>query len=74
MKYLKDEYGDRIQCSFCKKDITDRNEIEYSREYCEYYCCPDCATTKYFEYCGSIPMSFEEAQEKIKEEIEKRSI
>lgn len=74
MKYLKDRYGDRIQCCFCKKDITDRDEIEYSREYCEYYCCPDCATTKYYEYCESKPLSFEEAQEIIQEKIEKRSI
>lgn len=68
MKYLKDRYGDRIQCVFCKKDITDKDEIEYSEEHCEYYCCPDCATTMYYEYEGSKHFSFAEAQEKIQEE------
>lgn len=65
MKKLKDVYGDPIKCGFCHKEITESDEIEYSREHCEFYCCPDHATTKYYEYEGSIPLNFEEAQKNI---------
>ena len=39
-------------------DIIGTTEIEYSRWLCEYYCNPDCAMSRYFEYCESRP--FEE--------------
>ncbi len=69
MKKLIDEHGDTIRCGFCKKEITDVAEIEYSREHNEYYCCPDCATSKYYEYEGSIKIDFDTAQENINNHI-----
>lgn len=69
MKYLKDENGEKIKCGFCNKSITNSDEIEYSREHCEFYCCPDHATAQYFEYEGSKQVVFEEAQTNIKNNV-----
>lgn len=68
IKYLKDENG-IIKCGFCSKPITSNDEIEYSREHCEFYCCPDHATAQYFEYEGSKPLDFREAQMNIKNNV-----
>lgn len=65
IKYLIDIDGEKIECGFCSKEITSNDEIEYSREHCEFYCCPEHATAKYLEYEGSKPLSFVEAQTNI---------
>ncbi len=38
-----------MKCSWCKQILTDKMEIEYSADMCEFYCCPDCATSSYYE-------------------------
>lgn len=69
MRYLRDKSSNKIKCGFCNKYITDKDEIEYSREYCIYFCCPDHASTYYFEEAGSTPVDFAEAQEMIEKDI-----
>lgn len=60
-----DKDGYIIVCGFCGKKITNSDEIEYSRFLCELYCCPDCATSKYYEYLESKPIKFDEILELI---------
>lgn len=47
-----------IICGSCKKPITNKTEMEYSDEINEYFCNPDCATNKYFDYMRSRPIDF----------------
>lgn len=49
----------RLYCGNCKKQLIENMEIEYSDYLCEYFCSPDCATTKYFEFMGSKPLEKE---------------
>lgn len=46
----------KIYCDNCGKELKSDMEIEYSNELCEYYCYPDCATTRYYDAMGSIPL------------------
>ncbi len=41
-------------CPVCNKEMTLKDELEYSEEYSKLYCSPDCATTDYFEKAKSI--------------------
>lgn len=38
-------------------------EIEYSDFLCEYYCSPDCATDRYYDYMGSTVLYNTELKE-----------
>jgi hypothetical protein len=45
-----------LYCGYCNKELKDGMEIEYSSWLGEYFCCPDCATSKYYDYMGSKPL------------------
>ncbi len=45
-----------LYCSCCGEELKIDMEIEYSQFLGEYYCSPDCATTRYFDYMGSKPI------------------
>lgn len=47
-----------INCGSCKEPLTNKTEVEYSQEINEYFCNPDCATNRYFEYMQSRPIDF----------------
>ena len=47
-----------VTCSRCGKKLEQGMEIEYSGHLVEYYCSPDCATDRYFEYMDSVPVQF----------------
>ena len=49
--------GKIVTCSFCKKELNISIELEYSKEINSLCCCPDCATTIYYEYMGSTPVN-----------------
>lgn len=44
---------DNLCCGNCKKELTKDMEIEYSEWINEYFCSPDCAMNRYFEYMES---------------------
>lgn len=48
-----------VKCGACEKDITNKTEVEYSGFLTEYFCNPDCATDRYFDYMQSTPFQFE---------------
>lgn len=54
-------------CDGCNKIFTKDMELERSAENHEIYCSPDCATDSYYSYMGSSQITFEEMQEKRKE-------
>lgn len=41
-------------CPICYKEMTVKDELEYSEEYCTLYCSPDCAMSDYFDRARSI--------------------
>lgn len=43
-----------VKCGSCEKEIDVSMEIEYSREINEFFCNPDCATNRYFDYMQSM--------------------
>ncbi|MCL9969576.1 hypothetical protein MX569_03100 [Anoxybacillus kestanbolensis] len=43
----------KVLCGNCNKEIDVSMEIEYSDQINEFFCSPDCATNRYFEYMGS---------------------
>lgn len=45
-----------LYCGQCEKVLTKDMEVEYSREIGEYFCSPDCATTRYYDYMSSSPL------------------
>ena len=47
-----------IKCR-CGKTLKADMEVEYSRWINEFFCSPDCATDRYFEYMESTPVDFE---------------
>ena len=49
-----------IKCR-CGKALKANMEIEYSLWVNEFFCSPDCATDRYFEYMESTPVDFENA-------------
>lgn len=53
--------GEQITCAFkiCKKPLTTDMEIEYSAHATELFCCPDCATSFYYDYMESKPLNEE---------------
>lgn len=55
------------RCGNCNLILTKKTELEYSRDLCEAYCSPSCATNRYHDYLRSVPISWEEFQAKIKE-------
>ena len=48
-----------MKCSNCNKTLTKEMEIEYSAWLTEYFCSPNCAEDKYFDYMLSVPIDFE---------------
>ncbi len=55
-----------MRCEVCGKILRTHMEIEWSKELNEFYCSPDCATTRYFDYLDSRqlePDNFEEIQQ-----------
>lgn len=44
------------ECPICKKIMTVEDELEYSSEYSELYCSPDCAVTDYMDKACSKPI------------------
>jgi hypothetical protein len=52
MEYLK--------CARCNILLTFEMEIEHSKWLGEFYCSPDCATDRYFDYMESTPLEFDE--------------
>lgn len=59
-----------IRCGFCKKGIDETMEAEWSEYFTEIFCCPDCATTYYFEMAMSRPLEVEEIREILNKEEE----
>ena len=47
-----------MNCARCNKVLTDKMEVEYSYQVNEFYCSPDCATDRYFEYMQSGALDF----------------
>lgn len=43
-----------LVCKTCKKELTNKMEVEYSEWFCEFFCCSNCATQYYYEQAGSI--------------------
>lgn len=54
MSNIKEE--NLLYCGYCNKVLIKGMEIEYSEEICEYFCCPDCATSRYYDYMNSSPL------------------
>ena len=52
---VHDDFG-IVKCKFCGKELNTEMEIEYSAEVCELFCCPDCATSFYYDYMESKPV------------------
>jgi hypothetical protein len=48
-----------LKCGSCQREITNKTEVEYSEHLSEFYCNPDCATDRYFDYLQSEPFHFE---------------
>ena len=48
-----------LKCSVCGKELKSDMEIEYSHWINEFFCSPDCATDRYFNYMESNPIDFE---------------
>jgi hypothetical protein len=46
-----------IKCK-CGKKLKSSMEVEYSQHLTEYFCSPECATDRYFEYMGSCCVDF----------------
>lgn len=46
----------KMYCSRCNKELKANMEIEYSGELGEFFCSPDCAMDRYFEYMESKPI------------------
>jgi hypothetical protein len=57
MSNVKEE--NLLYCGYCGKVLTNKTEIEHGRWMSEYYCNPDCAMSRYFEYCESRPLEKE---------------
>ena len=57
-----------MRCGNCGKKITKKMEIEYSRDFTNVFCCPDCATTFYYEQAESRPVDYDEAVELVGED------
>lgn len=57
-----------MKCKFCKKEIDETMEVEYSEHYSEIFCCPDHAMSYYFEMAGSRPLEKEEIREILNKE------
>ena len=47
----------------CGKPLTSKMEVEYSDYINEFFCSPDCATDRYFDYMLSGPVDF--SQDKL---------
>lgn len=47
-----------IKCGSCNTAITNKTEVEYSLEIHEFFCNPDCARNRYFDYMQSRPVDF----------------
>ena len=56
-----------MKCANCGKELKRGMEIEYSNDLCEYYCEPDCATTRYYDAMRSTPISYGDMIKQIKE-------
>lgn len=54
--YMGEIDEDLIYCGNCGKSLIKTMEIEYCEELNEFYCHPDCATNRYFDYMGSRPL------------------
>ena len=44
----------------CGKSLTVHMKVEYSRHLNEFFCSPDCATDRYFEYMESCCVDMEQ--------------
>ena len=42
----------------CGKTLTDKMEVEYSSWINEFFCSPECATDRYFDFMHSTPVDF----------------
>lgn len=57
-----------VKCGRCNEPLTNKTEIEYSKELSTYYCDPDCATDAYYEAMQSTPL------EGIEDEMESKGL
>jgi hypothetical protein len=46
-----------IKCK-CGKTLTPKMEVEYSQQINEFFCSPECAADRYFEYMSSCCVDF----------------
>lgn len=53
---------DKTICPICGKEMTVKDELEYSEEYCTLYCSPDCAMSDYFDRARSIKVDERDKQ------------
>lgn len=51
--------GQVVMCKNCDKELTTGMEVEYSERTNEYFCSPNCARDRYFDYMLSRPIDFE---------------
>lgn len=45
-----------LSCGWCGKVLSKDMEIEYSDWLTMYFCSPNCATSKYYDCMGSMPL------------------
>ena len=51
----------KIRCAKCGKELKSDMEIEYSEWINEFFCSPDCAMDRYFEYMQSCCVDFSQS-------------
>lgn len=61
VKFSITKGDDPMKCKFCGKEISAKNQIEYSAFLTAIYCSTICAISDYMEYLESKPVSYEEA-------------
>jgi len=56
MSKIYNKLGNLMKCPCCHKELDTNMELEYSDEINTLCCCPDCATTIYYEDERSRPV------------------
>lgn len=56
---VPEKENSEIMMCRCGKILMSDMEIEYSAHLSEFFCSPDCATDRYFDYMASTPVDFE---------------
>ncbi|WP_303984259.1 hypothetical protein [Niallia circulans] len=54
----------------CKKQITNKTEVEYSEEFSEFYCNWDCALEALFEKARCAPIDLQDKKQLKEKDVE----